>query len=88
MIDVPSDDIRSRLPEEVIRLRHPEVFIRHDGRRTIPDPASQRFNFTGTGAGSVKCGSPNVEAKCRQYAERYELLKQQARVIIGNPPRR
>ena len=46
-LELPDDDIRARLPEDVILEKHPEVTIWYDGKRTIDDPSSQWFEFTG-----------------------------------------
>jgi hypothetical protein len=82
-LELPRDDVRAHLPEEVIRSNHPEVTVRFDGKRMIDDPASRWFECTGKGAGRVKCGSASSEAKCREYAERYEAMKKQARALIS-----
>jgi hypothetical protein len=79
---LPSSDIRAQLPAEVIRANHPEVQIRFDGKREIDDPDSRWFEFTGKGAGRIKCGSPKAEQRCREYAQRYEAMKQTARILI------
>lgn len=81
-LELPNDDVRSHLPEEVLRANHPDVRIERDGKRTIGDPASSWFEATGKGGGRVKCSSPNAPAKCREYADRYEALKRQARAVI------
>ena len=81
-LDMPPDDVRAHLPEDVIRAKHPEVRIAYDGKRTLEDPASQWFEATGKGAGRVKCASPAAEAKCRAYTERYVVMKAAARRLI------
>jgi hypothetical protein len=81
-VTLPSSDIRAQLPEKVIRTNYPEVMIRFDGRREIDDPDSRWFEFTGKGAGRIKCGSPKAEQRCREYAERYDEMKQAARTLI------
>lgn len=81
-LDLPANDIRARLPAEVIRAKHPEVLISYDGRRRVEDPASRWFEATGKGAGRVKCHSPAAEAKCREYVERYAAMKAAARTLI------
>ena len=83
-MELPGSDVRSALPDEVIRSDHPEVSIRHDGRRLVADPASEWFEFTGRGAGRVKCSSPAAEARCREQAERYEDMKLRARELLRN----
>jgi len=83
-VKIPSDDIRSRLSDEEIRARHPEVAFEYGNKRKIPDPATEWFIFTGRSAGRVKCTSEHAESKCREYAERYEAMKKRAREIIGS----
>ena len=82
-IDLPKDDLRAHLPEEVIRSRHPEVAIYYDGRRMINDPTSLWFEFTGRAAGRVKCSSPTADARCREQTERYDTMKKRARALIN-----
>lgn len=81
-INLPASDIRAQLPPEVIRANHPEVTICYDGRREIDDPDTRWFEFTGKGAGRVKCGSPKAEQRCAEYAQTYEAMKQAAKKLI------
>jgi hypothetical protein len=81
-IELDPCDIRAHLPVEVIRAEYPEVMVDYEGKRTIADPASLWFEFTGKGERRVKCGTAKSEARCREYAERYEEMKQAARVLI------
>lgn len=81
-LPVPRNDVRAHLPRETLEARHPEVVITFDGRREIPDPASQWFEFTGKGAGKVKCTSSTAEAKCRERAEAFAAMKAAAGVLI------
>jgi hypothetical protein len=81
-IELDPCDIRAHLPVEVIRAEYPEVMVDYEGKRTIEDPASLWFEFTGKGERRVKCGTAKSEARCREYAERYEEMKQAARVLI------
>lgn len=81
-IELASSDVRRHLPEEVIRAQHPEVMICYDGKRTIDDPDTRWFEFTGKGAGRVKCGAAKAEQRCREYAERYDAMKAEARKRI------
>jgi hypothetical protein len=87
-VPLPRDDVRARLPAETIRANHPEVILCFDGRREIADPSSEWFEFTGKGAGRVKCGSPNAEAKCREKADSYAAMKAKARALIDRQRRR
>jgi hypothetical protein len=82
-VELPNDDLRAHLPEEVIRSRHPEVLMQYDGKRMIDDPASLWFEFTGRAAGRVKCTSPTAERRCREQSERYESMKKRARALIN-----
>ena len=81
-IELPSSDIRAHLPERVIRAEYPEVMTCYDGRREIEAPDSRWFEFTGKGAGRVKCGTSKAEARCREYSERYEAMKRAAKLLI------
>lgn len=81
-IELDPCDIRAHLSVEVIRAEYPEVMVDYQGKRTVEDPGSLWFEFTGKGERRVKCGSAKSEAKSREYAERYEQLKLAARVLI------
>jgi hypothetical protein len=82
-IEVPPDDVRSRLPEDVIRSKHPDVTLRYDGKRMIDDPTSIWFEFTGKGAGRVKRDSATADARCQQAAVQYAALRERARTLIS-----
>ncbi len=86
-VSLPRNDVRAHLPRETIDARHPEVIVRFDGKREIPDPASQWFEFTGRSAGKVKCTSASAGAKCREYAEAYGAMKAAARELIRSTKR-
>ncbi len=81
-IDLPRNDVRARLPDDVIRANHPDVILRYDGRREIADPTSIWFEFTGKGAGRVKRNGSAADAKCREQATRYNELKEAAWALI------
>lgn len=81
-IELPTHDIRAHLPEDVIRKNHPEVVLSFDGGRRIGDPDSEWFEFTGKGAGRVKCSSPNAESKCKEFALRYAAMKAEAQALL------
>jgi hypothetical protein len=81
-LELPRDDVRAHLPRDVIVANHPEVTVHHDGSRKVDDPASRWFEFTGKGAGRVKCDSTTAEKRCRAYADRYAALRRQARFLI------
>lgn len=82
-LELPRDDLRAHLPVDVILARHPEVSVHYDGKRMIDDPTSTWFEFTGRGAGRVKCSSPSAEARCREKSEQYATMKERARAIIN-----
>ena len=75
-------DIRAHLPAEVIRAEYPEVLVDYEGKRTVEDPESLWFEFTGKGERRVRCGTAKSEARCREYAARYIELKQAATDVI------
>jgi hypothetical protein len=81
-IPVPRDDVRAHLPKATLDAKHPDVVVTFDGRRQIPDPASQWFEFTGKGAGKVKCTSATAASKCREAADSYAAMKNDARALI------
>lgn len=81
-LQLPHHDVRAHLPLETLRTHHPDVRVHYDGKRFIDDPDSRWFEFTGRGAGRVKCSSPHAEAKCRELAQRYAEMKQEARALI------
>lgn len=82
-LELSRDDIRVQLPVEAVRARHPEVSVHYEGKRMIDDPASRWFEFTGRGAGRVKCSSPSAEAKCREHSDQYNILKERALTLIN-----
>jgi hypothetical protein len=81
-IPLPSNDIRTHLSVDVIKAQYPEVTICFDGRRLIDDPDSYWFEFTGKGAGRIKCGTAKANGKCVEAEKRYEAMKQAARLLI------
>src|SRR5262249_29013697 len=83
-VELSRDDVRAHLSEKVIRDKHPEVSIWHDGRRMIDDPSTRWIEFTGRGAGRVKCDSASADARRRDYEKRYEVMKKNARQLIDH----
>jgi hypothetical protein len=81
-IPLPNNDIRSRLPVEIIRDKNLEVIVRTDGKRRVVDPKTAWHEFLGKGAGRAKCGSVNAETKCLAIKERYNQMKAKARQLI------
>jgi hypothetical protein len=86
-LELSPTDVRAHLPPEVIEAEYPEVRIHFDGKRVIDDPDSCWFEFTGKKAGRVKSGSPKAEVKCREYAERYNAMKREARARVDGERR-
>lgn len=82
-VELPRDDLRAHLPENVLRARHPEVTVEYAGKRVIDDPESLWFEFTGRAAGRVKCSSRAAESRCREQSERYQALRERARTLIN-----
>jgi hypothetical protein len=81
-VEPPPSDIRAHLPDDVIRVSYPEVRVRFDRKRELEDPASRWFEFTGKGAGRIKCDSRKAEARCQEKAQLYDAMKQAARTLI------
>lgn len=51
----------------------------------LPYSATEEwFVFTGKGAGRTKCGHPQSEQKCAEYAAKYERMKTEALVLLKN----
>lgn len=81
-IPLAPDDIRSRLSDEQLKASHPEVFIRFDGHRQLPNPNDVWFDLLGFKAGRIKSTDRKVEAKCAAYNERFENMIQEARAQL------
>lgn len=82
-LEISKDDVRSRIPEEIIKLNHPDVFISYNGKRLINDPNSEWYEFIGKSAGRVKCNNPKAEEKCHEFIMKYNLMKEKAKVFIA-----
>ncbi|MEM8695001.1 MAG: leucine-rich repeat domain-containing protein [Pseudomonadota bacterium] len=81
-VALSGDDIRSRVPVSELSKRFPEVVVRYDGSREIPDPNNDWYVRLGKGAGRIKSTDPKVEEKCSAYAEHYNALKTSARELL------
>jgi len=81
-LPLPKDDIRAHLPDEIIRANHQAVTITYKGERLINDPEKEIFEFLGKGAGSIKCLSPKAQAKCNEFIDKYESMKNEARKYL------
>jgi len=81
-VELAANDPRSKIPEDTLRANHPEVKVRYDGRRTVEDPTSCWFEFTGRAAGRVKCSTSTAEARCKEQTDRYDGMKRQARALL------
>jgi hypothetical protein len=82
-LDLPKSDPRHDLPLAELQAKHPEVLAHPGAPRRIPDPNDEWFEFTGRGAGRVKCISANAAAKCAEKTAAYEVLKRRAREILS-----
>ena len=82
-IPLLNDDVRAHLSDDVIRTKHPEVFINYKGERLINDPNNEWFEFTGKNAGRAKYSNPKAKAKCDEYAKKYHLMKEEAAKVIS-----
>lgn len=82
-IEMPRDDVRAHLSDEIIKSHHPEVRISYDGKRLINNPKEEWFEFLGKGAGRVKCSNPEAGDKCAEYSSKYELMKEEAKNIVN-----
>ncbi|MBL8819296.1 MAG: leucine-rich repeat domain-containing protein [Planctomyces sp.] len=47
-------------------------------------PDLETFEFTGKGAGRVKCGHADAARKCAEFTQRYETFKKDAESVIRN----
>jgi hypothetical protein len=82
-LDLPKSDPRHDLPLAELQAKHPEVLAHPGAPRRIPDPNDEWFEFTGRGAGRVKCISANAAAKCAEKTAAYEVLKRRARETLS-----
>ena len=83
-IPLPRDDVRAHLPDDVIKLNHPEVSISYKGERLINEPKEEWFEFTGKKAGRAKCSNSKSEEKCNEYALKYQLMKEEAQRVTSS----
>jgi hypothetical protein len=83
-IPLPRDDVRAHLPEDVIKLNHPEVSISYKGERLVNDPKEEWFEFTGKKAGRAKCNNSKSKGKCEEYSKKYQLMKEEAHRVISS----
>lgn len=81
-MEVPNNDIRAHLSSDLIRDKHPEVAIWHDGRRMINDAETEWYEFLGKGSGHIKRRSPNAESKCNEHRTLYAQMKERAKKLI------
>lgn len=63
------------LPHVKGACRGPFTRFKHSG-------SQECFEFTGKGAGRVKCDHPDSKSKCAKYAELYESLKVRAKAFL------
>jgi hypothetical protein len=81
---LPKDDIRSRMPAELIRANHPDIHIWHDGQRMMDDPDSYAYEFLGKGARGIACSSAQAETKRSEFDRQYDVLKENARKLLDS----
>lgn len=81
---VPKDDIRARMPADLIRANHPDIHIWHDGQRMMDDPDSYAYEFLGKGARGIACSSAQAEKKRTEFDRRYESMKEAARIFLNS----
>lgn len=81
-LELPSEDLRARLPEKVLIENHPEVTIAYDGKRLMPDPDTEWIEFTGKKSGRTKCTSSTFEQRCREFTEKYNAMKEKAHELL------
>lgn len=80
---MPADDPRSALSDDELRAEHPDVSIDDRGRRRIPDPDDTWYLLSGTETRDVKVGTGSGERRAREFAVRYEQLREQARALLA-----
>lgn len=78
-MEVPSNDIRSRLPLPVIAANHPEVVVCDDGRRLLPDMRNGRYYLLGRGFRSIPPNDRRLQRKLADHAALYARLVDEAR---------
>lgn len=77
-LDVPEEDIRFHFPKEQLPERFPEVRVRYDGVRQVPDPEAEVFEFLGKRGGSVRCRGASAHTKCAAFETRYRDMVRKA----------
>lgn len=77
-LDIPEYDIRFHFPNEELAERFPEVRVRYDGVRQVPDPDAEVFVFLGKRGGNVRCLSASAQTKCVAYETRYQDMVRKA----------
>lgn len=66
---IPSDDIRSKLPAEVLDEKFPEIFVTNQGDRL--ELFDWKYQFLGKGERSISCDSKTAEKKRTAHKVRY-----------------
>lgn len=77
--EVPRNDVRSRLPAQVIEANHPEVIQCDDGRRLLPDMKNGRYYLLGRGFRSLPPGDRRLRRKLDDHAALFSRLVAEAR---------
>ena len=82
-VPYPRDEIIALLPESVVtELNLQDIFISPDGQKWINDPKTEWYEFLGKGAGRIKCSNKQSARKCAEFAERYQVMKEGAKIIL------
>lgn len=84
-IDVPSNDIRSRLPVDVMMTRHPEVILCDDGRRLLPDMKNGRYYLLGRGFRSLPPSDRRLMRKLEDHEALFDRLVSEVRISDPEP---
>ncbi len=66
---IPNDDIRSKLPVELLKEKYPEVFVSNHGHRL--EPFEWKYQFLGKGERAISCDSKTAEKRVAAHKARY-----------------
>lgn len=83
-IPVEKNDKRMKLSDEEIKVNHPEIIRKYDGKREINDPDSEWFEFLDKGAGRIKCNSKDAKKKCEKFLNTHRNWRDKAKEILNN----
>ena len=80
-LPLPVDDIRSKLPKDVIKARHPEVVFTYQGRGSM-DPEHTYYAFLGKGQRIIPCNYKTAAQRREQHQAHYDDMLQEARRLL------